>query len=148
MSDDTVHQMLIDSINRFDKNQTRLFDKLDEQHHTLGRLTTTVELHQKYSENLEKEQKIQRRTLDDIDSELGTIKDHVKEVKIWMKIIQPTKGKLAIIAVVASLLGGNEVAKTPIIKKLIKGYFVSPGPSKVTFPPRGTQDQDASSTAE
>lgn len=132
-----LHKMIVDQLKRSEANQVRIFDKLDEQGQTLGRLTTTVEIHQKFSENLEKEQKSQRSLIGDIEEEVSGLKDHVKEVRLWIKILKPTKVKLATLALLGSIFGGNEARKLPSFKKFINGFYsteAKSSPSRVTPP--------------
>jgi hypothetical protein len=113
------------------ESQQRIFEKLDEQGETLKRLTITVEEHKNYSRNLELEQKRHRTTMNTMKEELDEIQDHVNEVKVWVKILKPTKLKALILAMLLSALGGSEVVKSDFVTNLIKGYIqvVAPAPS-------------------
>lgn len=118
-----LHKMIMSHLENSTKNQGAIFKKLDEQGATLGRLTTTVEIHQKYSENLEKEQKLQRKDINTIKEEVDEIKDHVKEVRIWVKILKPTRAKVLIVAAILSTLGGKEALKTGFVKDILRSYL-------------------------
>lgn len=152
-NDTTIHHVILDQLKRSDANQIRIFEKLDEYGQTMARLTTTVELHQKYSVNLEKEQKEQRENItkikeeqnsqkgkiDDICADLNVmgeeienINTHVNEVKLWVKIFKPTKTKVAAAITLLSLFGGNEALKTKAIKDLITSFLV---PTESITPP-------------
>jgi hypothetical protein len=133
-NDESFRKLMIDWMNKSDDNQRRIFQKLDEQGQTLARLTTTVEIHKKYSENLEKEQKANRaeiRTtkeeLQAVDKDLTTkvdgILEHIKEVKLWMKFLKPTKTKGIALLIVVSLFNGDDIAKSKLFRELIKSYF-------------------------
>lgn len=120
MSEDaTIHQLIIDHLKKSDANQAMIFSKLDDQGNTLARLTTTVELHQKYSENLEKEQKAQREDMDSIDTSIKSINTHITKVELLMKLLSPTKGKAAAVVALASILGGNQAIDNPTVKRVI-----------------------------
>jgi len=139
----TIHTLILSQLERSDDNQRRIFEKLDEQGRHLAsmdatmasqgrtvlRLTETVEEHKNYSRNLELEQKEQRLKLSEIDkelthvdSELAKVNLHITEVNLWVKLIKPTKTKIAAVALLVSLLGGNEALKSPLIKRLIQVY--------------------------
>lgn len=132
--DNTVHALILDQMKRNEDSLIRIFDKLDEQGSTLGRLTTTVEIHQKYSENLEKEQKSQLKKLGEIDEELESINEHVNEVKLWVKILKPTKMKMTIAAALLSYFGGSQIIQIRSIQELINPKLSTQKGGAITAP--------------
>jgi hypothetical protein len=120
MSDDFKEwsNLVLHELKRSDQNHRDVMQELSklkdgqvDQGNTLIRLTTTVEEHKKYSINLEKEQKAQRATQKEINEEVDNINTHVNNIKIWVKILTPTKTKIAIIIVIGTLLGIPEIVK-------------------------------------
>ena len=124
MQDTEFHKIILEQLRRFDNNQIRIFDKLDEQGDTLSRLTTTVEIHKNYSVNLEKEQKEQREDIVVLKKDVHCISHHVDKVNNWIQILKPTKMKIAAITAIASILGGSEFVKSDI-KALVAPTSVS-----------------------
>jgi len=142
MSNEELHKVILDQLQRFDANQVRLFEKLDEQGDTLARLTTTVEIHKNYSINLEKEQKTQRKDINKLKENVHVISHHVDKVDGWIQMIRPTKVKVAVILALLSTFGGPGLAKSDLVQNLLKA-LISPQSIQVAAPATSAHEPSA-----
>ena len=102
------------------------FEEIRESRHDIRNEIGQMRVNSIQIENLEKDmeelkelfKKVEAR-LERCERKIDKVVKDVDKVKLWVKILTPTKAKIAALALLASMFGGNEALKSPEIKKVI-----------------------------